>query len=180
MLFRSTIICDTTSGLIENQQIKFTTGIIGGLVADQIYYVYEVVSSTSFKIKENPGDIIPVALTNDTGTMAGIPANQRMAIWTLTVNPVDDIVTLVLTTQTQPLDEIYIKNGNFYKNSDFYYPTSPATGFTRVAWRPVQTILTTETTFDENSLLFIEPVDMYNPTDEYDKYLVFPKVNILE
>lgn len=36
------------------------------------------------------------------------------------------------------------------------------------------------TTFDVNSLLFTEPVDMYDPTDQYDKYLVFPKANILE
>jgi hypothetical protein len=38
------------------------------------------------------------------------------------------------------------------------------------------------TTFDGNSLLFTAPVDMYsnNNTTEYDKYLVFPKQNILE
>ena len=38
---------------------------------------------------------------------------------------------------------------------------------------------TIETVFDSNSLKFIEPVDMYDPTDTYDKYLVFPKSNIL-
>jgi hypothetical protein len=36
------------------------------------------------------------------------------------------------------------------------------------------------TTFDGNSLQFISPVDMYSNTNEYDKYLVFPKRNILE
>ena len=38
------------------------------------------------------------------------------------------------------------------------------------------------TTFDGGSLQFIAPVDMYsnNNTTEYDKYLVFPKRNILE
>jgi hypothetical protein len=38
------------------------------------------------------------------------------------------------------------------------------------------------TTFDGNSMLFTAPVDMYsnNNTTEYDKYLVFPKQNILE
>ena len=35
------------------------------------------------------------------------------------------------------------------------------------------------TTFDGNSLKFIEPVDMYSSTTEYDKYLVFPKRTIL-
>ena len=38
---------------------------------------------------------------------------------------------------------------------------------------------TTETVFDDNSLKFAEPVDMYNPADTYDKYLIFPKRNIL-
>jgi hypothetical protein len=36
------------------------------------------------------------------------------------------------------------------------------------------------TVFDGNSLQFISPVDMYSNTTEYDKYLVFPKQNILE
>jgi len=35
------------------------------------------------------------------------------------------------------------------------------------------------TVFDGNSLQFIDPVDMYSDTDEYDKYLVFPKRTIL-
>ena len=36
------------------------------------------------------------------------------------------------------------------------------------------------TVFDHNSLQFIAPVDMYSNTTDYDKYLVFPKRNILE
>jgi hypothetical protein len=36
------------------------------------------------------------------------------------------------------------------------------------------------TVFDQNSLQFIAPVDMYSDTQEYDKYLVFSKRNILE
>lgn len=37
-----------------------------------------------------------------------------------------------------------------------------------------------QTTFDGNSLQFIAPVDMYSSTQIYDKYLVFPKRNILQ
>jgi hypothetical protein len=36
------------------------------------------------------------------------------------------------------------------------------------------------TVFDQNSLQFTAPVDMYSNTQEYDKYLVFSKRNILE
>jgi hypothetical protein len=35
------------------------------------------------------------------------------------------------------------------------------------------------TTFDNSSIRFIAPVDMYSNTQEYDKYLVFPKRTIL-
>ena len=35
------------------------------------------------------------------------------------------------------------------------------------------------TTFDGGSMQFIAPVDMYSSTNEYDKYLVFPRRNIL-
>ena len=38
------------------------------------------------------------------------------------------------------------------------------------------------TTFDNNSLLFTAPVDMYSSTatTDYDKYLLFPKRNIIQ
>ena len=42
-----------------------------------------------------------------------------------------------------------------------------------VAWPLVST------TFDDAGLQFEAPVDMYNPSDRNDKYLVFPKANIL-
>ena len=35
------------------------------------------------------------------------------------------------------------------------------------------------TIFDGSSVRFIAPVDMYSNTQEYDKYLVFPKRTIL-
>lgn len=46
-----------------------------------------------------------------------------------------------------------------------------------VAWYSSET--STPTTFDGNSMMFIDPVDMYTNTTEYDKYLVFPKRTIL-
>jgi hypothetical protein len=35
------------------------------------------------------------------------------------------------------------------------------------------------TIFDGGSMQFIDPVDMYSNSQEYDKYLVFPKTTIL-
>jgi hypothetical protein len=43
----------------------------------------------------------------------------------------------------------------------------------------VITVIGNETTFDEASMQFIAPVDMYDTSDALDKYLVFPKANIL-
>ena len=46
-----------------------------------------------------------------------------------------------------------------------------------IGWFSAQ--YSTPTTFDHNSLQFIDPVDMYTNTQEYDKYLVFPYRNII-
>jgi len=42
------------------------------------------------------------------------------------------------------------------------------------------TVSGNRTTFDEASMRFIHPVDTYQYTDEYNKYLLYPKTNILQ
>jgi len=68
----------------------------------------------------------------------------------------------------------YILDRALSKNWDTatqqWTPAANATTFDRA---------TDQTFFDADSLRFIEPVDMYDPTDTFDKYLVFPKSNIL-
>lgn len=174
----SIIVCDSTVGMAENQPIQFTDGIIGGLVEDQIYYVKSIVSATRFTISESVGGST-VALTDDTGNMTGKPANLRMAIYRMNLDIESGLVKLTLVTQTFSNQWININSGNFYRSASLYYPGSPAAGLSRVNWQPLLTVLTTETIFDGGSIAFIEPVDMYNPTDTIDKYLVFPKQNIL-
>ena len=63
-----------------------------------------------------------------------------------------------------------------------YRPGTPQQDLTRVNWQPLitaTTIISAETTFDFGSVQYIEPVGIYDPTDARDKYLVFPKTNIL-
>lgn len=108
-----------------------------------------------------------------------IPINQRMAIYRISVNPLDGIVTLTLDQQPGVGDYVEITRGSFYRSAQLYYPSSPGQGLTAISWLPLLTIVTTETTFDQGSMAFVDPVDMYDPTDQYDKYLVFPKANIL-
>jgi hypothetical protein len=70
---------------------------------------------------------------------------------------------------------------------NYNYSTEPST-FTPITWTNSfgNAVVYTndyngeETVFDGNSLKFIEPVDMYSNSQAYDKYLVFPKRNILQ
>jgi hypothetical protein len=109
----------------------------------------------------------------------GSSLNDRMAIYTITVDPVTKFVTLTLTTPTEPNDFVQVTRGNFYRSAQLRHPTAPGEGLTEISWLPLETVVTEETFFDEGSVAFTEPVDMYDPTDQFDKYLVFPKTNIL-
>ena len=69
------------------------------------------------------------------------------------------------------LDNLLTKNWN--REEQQWIPTPPeATTFDVVPGPP--------TVFDGNSVEFIVPVDIYTNTQIYDKYLLFPKRNILE
>jgi hypothetical protein len=65
--------------------------------------------------------------------------------------------------------------GNTYINVVGTNITGSGTGAT---W-DIEVVGTDATTFDGSSVRFIAPVDMYSNTQEYDKYLVFPKRTIL-
>lgn len=173
----NTIVCNSTGNMRAGQPIQFTADVIGGIVQDQQYYVYSVDSSTTFKIS-NTVSGSPVALSDDTGSMTGEPANQRMAIYRMNLGE-DGLVKLTLIQQTYESQYVQITRGNFYRSANLYYPGSPGPGLTRISWLPLLTVVTAETTFDDTSMAFVEPVDMYDPTDTIDKYLVFPKQNIL-
>jgi len=105
--------------------------------------------------------------------------NERMAIYTIHIDPLSQCLQLTLTTQTEENDYVQVLGGDFYRTAFLYYPTTPGDGLTLISWLFLLTIVTDETIFDENSLKFVAPVDMYDPTDIYDKYLVFPKSSIL-
>ena len=110
----------------------------------------------------------------------GSTLDLRMYIYTITVDPLDNIVTLTPTTATESNDYVQIERGSFYRSAELYHASSPGPGLTEISWLPLVTVVTEETLFDMGSVAFEDPVDMYDPTDAYDKYLVFPKTNILE
>ena len=160
------------------QPIKFTSGVIGGIVQNQQYYVLSVDSSFTFRITDTQNGTTPVALTTDSGIMTAEPANERMAIYRISIDSTG-LISLTLIQQTYENQYVTINRGNTYRSATLYYPGSPGPGLSRVSWLPLLTVVTAETTFDQRSMAFVEPVDMYDPTDTIDKYLVFPKQNIL-
>lgn len=174
------ITCDDTSFMNVGDTIWFTGDSLSGLVAlvgTDVYNIYSIESPTEFKLEDpnNPGN--PLSLTTDSGTMTAFFGNYRMAIWQIAVT--DGIVHLSLYQQTGSNQYITIRRGN-YTGDKLYFGTAPPPGLSRITWVGVPEGSSTETTFDKGSLQFVAPVDMYDPTTTYDKYLVFPKANILE
>lgn len=169
-----------TTGLRVTQAIVFTSGVIGGLVAGQTYYVYDILSASAFRVTATEGGASPVTLsTASGGTMNIRPNNERMAIYTISVDPLTELVTLTLTQRTVANQYVQVERGSFYRTAQLRYPALPVVPLTRVNWTALETVVSDETVFDGGSVAFIEPVDMYDPSDSQDKYLVFPKSNIL-
>ena len=92
----------------------------------------------------------------------------------ITVNTVDNVGTIesVFATGTAPL----LSAGNIYYNILGTNVIGTGTGAT---W-DIEIVPGEATVIDGNSVQFIAPVDIYENTQIYDKYLVFPKRNILE
>ena len=157
-------------------KISLTQG--GAFVALSTASGTMTVYTSYFTVSETAGGT-DVALSTASGSMIVNFGNTRMAVYTISVDPVTTLVTLVPTQLTAETQYIQINRGQQYAGQQLYFPTSPAQGYTVVAWIDVPASNTTETTFDGGSMAFIQPVDMYDPSDRDDKYLVFPKANIL-
>jgi hypothetical protein len=115
--------------------------------------------------------------------MTAVWGNYRMGIWEVSIGGTDNnVVTLTLLQQTAPNDFLRVTQGEIYNTAQLFRPTTPGPALTLINWQPLITVVTVignETTFDQASMQFIAPVDMYDTSDALDKYLVFPKSNIL-
>jgi len=189
-------IADVT-GFAINDPVQFYQTTFGGLVAGVTYYILSIteiaagyqitVSLTPSGVREvlagGSGSCLmysdTVAVSTDSGSMEADIFNERMAIYRIYRDPVSSVISLTLVDQTQSNDYLQVSRGVQYRNAQLYRPAAPAVELTRVSWLPLVTVVTNETTFDQDSMQFIEPVDMYNPGQINDKYLVFPKSNIL-
>ena len=136
------------------------------------------VNTTYFTVSTTKGGS-NTTLTTDSGDMLVKFGDTRMAIYTISVDPTTTLVTLTPTQLTAPTQYVQIVRGLKYAGIQLEYPLVPVPGNTLVNWVNVPASSSTETTFDGASMAFEQPVDMYDPTDRDDKYLVFPKANIL-
>ena len=190
-------ITDRT-GFAVGDPVVFYQAVFGSIVEGTTYYILTLtplagtgaqitLSLTPSGVRETlsagSGSCLmhgaELALTTDTGAMTAATYNERMAVYQISVDPVTEIVTLSIVDQTEATDYVQISRGSQYRSAQLYRPNVPASGLDRISWLALTTVVTTETQFDQGSVEFIEPVDMYNPTDSNDKYLVFPKSNIL-
>lgn len=192
------ITISSASGFSVGSAVIFYPTVFGGLVAGTTYYILTIttisggaaqitVSLTPSGTRETLSSAVgtcimrgtQLTLTNDTGTMTAFTYNERLAVYQIAVDPVTTVVRLSLVGQTAAGDFVQVQRGSRYRSAQLYIPNSPGTDLTRISWLPLTTVVTPETTFDQGSVEFIEPVDMYNPGEINDKYLVFPKTNIL-
>lgn len=163
---------------VSSTQFKVSLTLGGGFVGLTSASGTMTVNTRFFTVSTSVGGT-NTTLTTASGSMLMNFGNQRMAIFTISVDPVTTIVTLTPTTQPAETQYVQILRGNSFLGQQLYYPTSPAEGYTVVNWIQVPESNLGETTFDQGSMAFEVPLDMYDPTDRYDKYLVFPKANVL-
>lgn len=135
-----------------------------------------ILSGSPDPLDGTPGTFDAVAF--DYATVIPVPDNQRLAIYTITQNPITGCIVLVHTTDVEINDYVRITRGQEYRNVELFVPYTSPTGLIR-SWEPVPESVTAETTFDAGSMRFDRPVDVYEYTDKYDKYLVFPYTTIL-
>jgi hypothetical protein len=181
------VTCTDTSLMAAGDTIWFTGDDLSGLVsgttnaANAIIKTFTILSVddlTHFTLEDPSIPGTAYQLSTASGSMSAGFNNQRMGIWLISVSS-DGIVSLTLDQQAGQNQYVAVQQGVQYNGTQLYFASSPPAGLTRVTWTLVQESSSTQTIFDEGSVAWIEPVDMYDPTDTYDKYLVFPKANIL-
>lgn len=190
-------ITDSTDFNI-NDPVVFYPSTFGGIVAGQTYYIKTITPTVApaaqITLSLTPGGIKEtfgagagscvmrgpqLAVTDDAGLATARTFNERMAVWKISLDPITELVSLSIVDQTVVNDFVQVSQGTQYRSAQLYRPNVPGMDLTRISWLALVAVRTDETTFDQDSMQFIEPVDMYNAGQINDKYLVFPKTNIL-
>jgi len=89
----------STTSINVNDAIKFNDPTIGGIIANQIYYIVEIFNSTTFAVSENVGGI-PVTLITESGSMTGITNPPTVANITAINNSINQPLAVTTVTNT--------------------------------------------------------------------------------
>jgi hypothetical protein len=89
----------TTETINVNDAIKFNDPTIGGIVSNQIYYIVNILSSTTFAVSENLGGT-PVTLITESGSMTGITNPPTVANITAINNSINQPLAVTTVTNT--------------------------------------------------------------------------------
>lgn len=187
------VVTEVFAGIVEVGKTLLASGVAAGttitgdLTGGGGPGTYSVdISQTVSTTTINALTSTPKQLTNDTGDMLANWGNARMDIYEISIQPATltdpAVVTLQPIFQVAPNRYLTVSQGQTYATAQLYRPTAPGAGLTLINWQSLITVITVignETTFDQASMQFIDPVDMYDTSDALDKYLVFPKQNIL-
>jgi hypothetical protein len=92
----------------------------------------------------------------------------------------DNYITFVLIEEFDTYDYLLVTRGDLFRGTELYLPFAPTVGLSRVTWSLIPEPAGQETIFDGGGTVFITPEDNYGLTDQYNKYLLYPKYNILE
>jgi hypothetical protein len=167
---------------ITGSEIEISTEPGGAAVSMTTDTGYFIIYTARFSVSTQVNSATPMPLDTATGIMTANYGNPRMAIWTVAISD-DYRVLLSLDQETVANDYVVSNQGQRYPAGTYLYrPQDPQGGLTRVNWQPFILVNPTSvpTTFDQDSVQWVEPIDMYDPTDRNDKYLVFPKADILQ
>lgn len=95
-----TLSSGSTTSLNINDAVIFSDPTLGGIVANQIYYVVAILTSTDFAVSETLGGT-PVTLTTESGSMTGITNPPSVANIVAIDNAIaSPIATTLVTTAT--------------------------------------------------------------------------------
>jgi hypothetical protein len=108
-----------------------------------------------------------------------MPLAERLGIYLITIFG-EDVVKLTLLEVPQTNDSITVISGRVFNRTGLYLPPAPTPGLLTRTWSLIPEIVSLETVFDGGATDFIAPADRWTETDVFDKYLVFPKRNILQ
>jgi hypothetical protein len=107
-----------------------------------------------------------------------LPTIDRLARYQINVIG-GNYVSLELLDTYATYDYLLVTRGDLFAGTELYLPAAPTTGLSRITWSLIPETATQATIFDGGSTVFIVPEDNYGLTDVYNKYLVYPKYNIL-